>query len=155
MQEYDLDDGVQEIFDRLASVAEPKIVGLYGPPNSGKTFVMKRVVKEAHTTHGILLACGGDENDAHSYEILGQCPSFIVVTDDMAPHPRHRDRHSAKYVGKGVDLTVLIKNEAVWLQATRDKVQKEIDGGHYDMVIFNPDSTQKSSPYAGGQQPTL
>ena len=136
MNKYDLNSGIEKIFELLEKVKKPGIVGIYGHANAGKTYLRTKLYEK--TAEMGLKFNGGMPENERAYNQNGES-DYIFLEDYVIPFRKD----SIKFASKPIDITVLIKNDSICNEEDNSAINHHIRKNLYDIVINNPDSKIK------------
>lgn len=137
---FSLDKGIEEIFNLAKRVKVPPVlVSIHGDPNCGKTYLGKKLF-DVVWNRG-LVACGGQTENKETYFQNGPNPDYVFIEDSI--FTESAERNARKFIGKGLDIRVLIDNPLIREYEFSSSVQENIRKKHYDIFIQNYDSKIK------------
>ncbi len=144
--EMNLEDGIEELIERIGSKESPVLVAVYGWPNSGKSYLMSKI-KERLEKEGWDIGYTSGAPSEETFNLIKEYSSMprkgafmfhcgwerefvkgILICSDQDPNVL-----ASNILDRDLDLNIGIYNPRLY-NKTR---------GEYDLVISNPDSKRK------------
>jgi hypothetical protein len=148
-----LEDGIQEIFKAVDEIRErPILIAIYGWPNSGKSYLMKRIGRECFDKKGFSVVFYEGVPYGDIFKDIQRVPRFDLYffhcawlrenSDVYEEIYDHEDPNilSRRILGKNIHLNVVINNPNLVPIEWKDPSS---NADVYDFIILNPDSKIK------------
>ncbi len=148
MEELDFEEGKERIIDVIERAkSEVILVGFYGYPNSGKSYLINQI-GEYFDERGLEAGrMGGSPRESIFEEIRDNpkrvCPLLLFhygadrvilpETKKVVPSRDEPQYLAERFLGRGLDLSVKVYNPNFY--------KKDLE--EYDILISNPDSVRK------------
>ncbi len=150
MEEFDFEEGKRRVIGIIEGVeSRPILVGVYGFPDSGKSYFIKQI-GEHFNGRGLEAGCMGGAPDESLFRIIRDDPDYVRPlllfhhgadratfpdTKKVIPSMGEPQYLAEKFLGRGLDLSVKIYNPRFYRKGLEE----------YDMLISNSDSVRKNS----------
>ena len=131
-------DGINEIVQiALTERTKPVLISVHGLPNSGKTELCKRVMKELFAKKGWSSVTGtvGDSPNKMGMRLNPDC----VFMEDMT-YTASVDNYARELFGRMPDLRVYIARD---VDNSPSHLKELFEKGSYGIIIENPEATVK------------
>jgi hypothetical protein len=135
---------------RIGEREKPVLVSFQGLPNSGKTYIMKKVLDELYQKHnslGWMGVCG----DTLERFLVTDKPDYFLI--ESTSYPISANRYARKNFGRPIDLSVYISQNVS--KNLNPYILSEISEKNYDIIIDNPDAKDKKIEWGYGNVATM